>query len=120
MSLSAGAKTNPKKPETPIEAEMEEGEVRVIDGESYILSDSSFKFRYDQDQQINWRNISSMSFNQTGKPTWTEDPSRDILVNLDALAYTDLNKERNTRFISAEGRQAAKVLQCGMQYYMFT
>lgn len=62
-----------------------------------------------------------MSFNQTnGKPTWTEDPSRDILVNLDALAFTDLNKERNTRFISAEGRQAAKVLQCGMQYYMFT
>jgi len=61
-----------------------------------------------------------MSFQPNGIPTWTDDPSKDIMINLDSVAYTDLNKERNTRFISNEGKQAAKVLQCGLQYYMFT
>ena len=30
-----------------------------------------------------------------------------------------MDKERNTRWIGEEGRKAAKVLQCGIQYYMF-
>jgi hypothetical protein len=55
----------------------------------------------------------------TGLPEWTDDPTRDILINLDALAYTNLDRERNTRFISSEGRDAAKVLQFGIQYYIF-
>ena len=46
----------------------------------------------------------------TGMPNWTDDPTRDILMNLEAVAFTDLDKERNTRFISLEGRHAAKVL----------
>ena len=61
-----------------------------------------------------------MSFKPNGMPAWTEDPSKDILINLDSIAFTDLNKERNTRFISQEGRHAVKLLQCGLQYYMFT
>ena len=46
MSVSAGArsKSQPKKPETPVEAEFEEGEVRVINGDSYIISDANFNF----------------------------------------------------------------------------
>jgi len=46
MSVSAGArsKSQPKKPETPVEAEFEEGEVRVINGDSYIISDTNFNF----------------------------------------------------------------------------
>jgi hypothetical protein len=46
MSVSAGvrSKSQPKKPETPVDAEFEEGEVRVIDGDSYIISDTNFTF----------------------------------------------------------------------------
>ena len=29
--------------------EIEEGEVKVIDNESYVLSDTYFRFKYDQD-----------------------------------------------------------------------
>ena len=43
----------------------------------------------------------------------------DILLNIDQVAFTNLDKERNTRWIGEEGRKAAKVLQCGIQYYMF-
>ena len=47
------------------------------------------------------------------------EPANDILMNIDQLAYTNLDKERNTRWIGQDGRKAAKMLQCGMQYYMF-
>ena len=104
----------------PAATDLEDGEIKVIDNENYILSDSYFRFKYDSDSQINWRNISGMKFSNKGAPLWTDDPTRDILVNLESIAYTDLNKERNTRFISEEGRSAAKLLQCGLQYYMFT
>jgi len=50
---------------------------------------------------------------------WAEDPTRSILMNLESIAHTDLDKERNTRWISHEGKHAMKVMQCGMQYYMF-
>lgn len=51
MSVSAGVrgKSLPKKPETPLEAEFEEGEVREIDGSSYIISSTNFTFQYDAD-----------------------------------------------------------------------
>ena len=40
-------------------------------------------------------------------------------MNIEQVAYTNLDKERNTRWIGEDGRKATKVLQCGMQYYMF-
>lgn len=43
-----------------------------------------------------------------------EDPTRDILTNLDSIAYTELESERNTRWISCEGKAAMKVMQGGM------
>ena len=43
-----------------------------------------------------------------------EDPSRDILRNLDDIAFTNLDQERNTRWISKEGKQAVKVMQAAM------
>lgn len=36
----------------------EEGEVRVIDDENYVVADSLFEFKYDENATINWRNIS--------------------------------------------------------------
>ena len=47
------------------------------------------------------------------------DPTNDILMNLEQIAYTNMDKERNTKKISRDGRHAEKILQCGMQYYMF-
>ena len=47
------------------------------------------------------------------------EPANDILLNIEQVAYTNLDKERNTRWIGNEGRKATKILQCGMQYYMF-
>ena len=40
-------------------------------------------------------------------------------MNMEEIAYTNLDQERNARWISHDGRQAEKILQCGMQYYMF-
>ena len=47
------------------------------------------------------------------------EPANDILLNIEQVAYTNLDKERNTRWIGNEGRKAAKILQCGIQYYLF-
>ena len=56
--------------------------------------------------------------NQSGLPVnCGDDPTREILSNLEAVSFCDLNQERNTRLISDEGRQAATVLQLGLQYY---
>lgn len=101
-------------------ANFEEGEVKVIDDENYILSDSYFNFQWDQQQRINWRNIGSLHFDeQTGVIDNSYEPVNDILLNIESVAYTNLDKERNARWIGEEGRKATKVLQCGMQYYMF-
>ncbi len=40
--------------------QFEEGEVKVIDDENYIIADSYFQFKYDESASINWRNISSL------------------------------------------------------------
>lgn len=40
------------------EEKFEEGEVRVIDDENYVVADSLFEFKYDENATINWRNIS--------------------------------------------------------------
>lgn len=40
----------------------EEGEIKVIDDENYILSDSYFSFQFDEQQRINWRSIGSLHF----------------------------------------------------------
>ena len=101
-------------------ANFEEGEIKVIDEQNYILSDSYFKFRFEEQQRINWRSIGALHFDDdTGIIDNSFEPVNDILLNIDQVAYTNLDKERNTRWIGEEGRKAAKVLQCGMQYYMF-
>ena len=38
---------------------------------------------------------------------------------MDAISKADLNTDRQSRFISHEGRSAMKVMQCGMQYFIF-
>ena len=98
----------------------EEGEIKVIDEENYILSDSYFNFQFDEQQRINWRNIGSLHFDdQTGVIDNSYEPINDILLNMEQVAYTNLDKERNSRWIGEDGRKATKMLQCGMQYYMF-
>ena len=98
----------------------EEGEIKVIDDQNYILSDSFFKFQFDENQRINWRSIGSLHFDETtGVIDNSYEPANDILLNIEQVAYTNLDKERNTRWIGNEGRKATKILQCGMQYYMF-
>ena len=47
------------------------------------------------------------------------EPTNDVLMNIDSIAHTNLDRERNARWIGEDGRKAAKMLQCGMQYYMF-
>ena len=100
--------------------DIEEGEIKVIDDENYILSDSYFNFKWDEQQRINWRSIGSLHFNeQTGIIDNSYEPTNDILMNIEQVAYTNLDKERNSRWIGEDGRKATKILQCGMQYYMF-
>jgi hypothetical protein len=41
------------------------------------------------------------------------------LQNIEDVAFADINKERNTRWISHEGRSALTILQFGLQYYQF-
>ena len=102
------------------EIDIEEGEIKVIDDENYILSDSYFNFKRDEQQRINWRSIGSLHFDeQTGIIDNSYEPTNDILMNIEQVAYTDLDKERNSRWIGEDGRKATKILQCGMQYYMF-
>ena len=100
--------------------QFEDGEIKVIDDENYILSDSYFRFKFDREEPMNWRAIGSLHFDQTtGLIDNSMEPAADILMNMDQVAYTNLDKERNARWISNEGRQIEKILQCGMQYYMF-
>ena len=48
-----------------------------------------------------------------------DDPTKEILLNINSIAYADLNKERNTRWMSDAGKSAMVIMQLGMQYYMF-
>lgn len=83
----------------------------MIDDENYIIADSYFEFKYNETASINWRNISALQFDQsTGLPCNTNDPTREILQNLEDIAFVDINKERNTRWISQEGRTALSIL----------
>jgi len=92
----------------------------VLDDENFILSDSYFNFQFDEQTRINWRNIGALHFDAaTGTIDNSYEPVNDILLNIDQLAFVDLDRERNTRWIGQDGRKAAKALQCGMQYYMF-
>ena len=38
------------------------------------------------------------------------DPTNDILMNLEPIAYTNMDRERNTKKISRDGRHAEKIL----------
>ena len=42
------------------------------------------------------------------------DPTKEILQNIEDISYVNLNKERNTRWISDEGRKALTVMQFGL------
>jgi hypothetical protein len=98
---------------------IEEGEIKMYDDEHYILADSLFEFNWDSKQSINWRNISCLQFDAATGMLCQDDATRDILLNLDQIATADLRKERNTRWISEEGRNAMTVMQLGMQYFTF-
>ena len=95
----------------PAAANFEEGEIKVINEQNYILSDSYFKFRFEEQQRINWRSIGALHFDDdTGTIDNSFEPVNDILLNIDQVAHTNLDKERNTRWIGEDGRKAAKVL----------
>lgn len=94
--------------------------MHVIDDDNYILSDSYFNFGFDEQKRINWRSVGSLHFDEaTGVIDNSYEPANDILLNIEQVAFTNLDRERNSRWIGADGRKAVKVLQCGMQYYMF-
>ena len=79
----------------------------MIDDENYVIADSLFEFKYNENSTINWRNISALQFDSsTGLPSNRSDPTREILQNIEEVAYTDINRERNTRWISQDGRIA--------------
>ena len=62
----------------------EDGEIKVIDDETYILSDSYFHFQWDEQKPINWRAIGSLHFDeQTGVIDSSYEPANDILLNID-------------------------------------
>lgn len=73
--------------------EFEEGEVKTIDDQNYITTDSYFQFKTMTDVSLNWRNISTIVYDpQTGLPTnCGDDPTREILQNLEAVSFVDLN-----------------------------
>lgn len=95
-------------------AEFEDGEIKVYDNENYILSDSYFAFKWNQEQSINWRGIGSLRFDQNSGTLEDDgissDPANSVLKHLDEIAYTNLDKERNTRWISHDGRKAEKIM----------
>ena len=41
---------------------IEEGEIKVIDDQNYVLSDSYFAFHWDKEKHINWRAVGSLHF----------------------------------------------------------
>lgn len=94
---------------------MEEGEVKIFDDENYIISDKLFKFNFDSERRINWRNISRVDLRALSNG----ENFSDIFHNIEDIAHTDLDAERNTKWISNEGKDAMLVMQAGMQYLMF-
>ena len=62
----------------------EEGEIKVIDDENYILSDSYFNFQFDDQKRINWRSVGSLHFDEeTGVIDNSYEPANDILLNIE-------------------------------------
>jgi hypothetical protein len=84
----------------------EEGEVRVFDQDNYIISDRLFQFHFDSDRRINWRNISRANL----QALYHGDDLSDILLNIEDIAFCDLEQEKNCSWISGEGREAMKVM----------
>jgi len=94
---------------------LEEGEIRIMDDKDYIISDSVFKFGFDHNRKINWRNVTKADM----RALLSGEDLSDILLNIEDIAYTDLREERNCAWISNEGRDAMNLMQFGMQYLMF-
>ena len=64
--------------------DIEDGEVKNINGENYILSDSYFRFKFDREEPMNWRSIGCLHFDEaTGIIDNSIEPANDILLNLD-------------------------------------
>ena len=64
--------------------DQEDGEIRVMDEQDYILSDSYFKFRFDREEPMNWRSIGSLHFDEsTGILDNSMEPAGEILMNID-------------------------------------
>ena len=89
--------------------------MRVFDDENYIVSDKLFKFNFDNETRINWRNIAKVDLRALANG---EDLS-DIFLNIEDIAHTNIHQEKNTKWISPEGRDAMTIMQAGMQYLMF-
>lgn len=92
-----------------------------MDGE-YLVVDKPFKFEYDHNSKINWRSISTLNIEQLqtfGNLFDEQGGLSDILMNAKDISTFNLNKDRNCRYISQEGKQAMKLMQFGMQYFCF-
>jgi len=47
------------------------------------------------------------------------DFTTHILQNMDSIAFSDFDQDRNCRQATADAKKAVKIMQYGMQYYMF-
>ena len=101
------------------EPNLEEGEVpqeahQIYDENNYVIADKLFECTWQKRSVVNWGQIASLNFENESGLLADEDPTRDILQNMDAIAHADLNADKQTRWISNEGKSAMKVMQCGM------
>ncbi len=106
--------SNPDQHGIP-EKPLEEGEVQVFDDQNYIISDKLFKFSFDNEKRINWRNIARVDL----RALTNGEDLNDIFHNIEDIAHTNIHEERNTKWISPEGRDVMTIMQAGMQYLMF-
>ena len=62
----------------------EEGEIKVIDGDNYIISDRPFHFHWDDHKHVNWRSIGALHFDErSGVLDNSQEPANDILLNIE-------------------------------------
>ena len=109
------------------EEDREEGEVRIYDEEAYLVTGGElFEYHTDSSAKINWRQVNEfdqLMFQHNPYAAQHVDPAavaeQHILQNLEQIAFTNFKDDRNGQWLSLEGQQVLKTMQCGMQYYMF-
>ena len=120
-----------------LEEQLDEGEIKIIDNEHYIVSnDELFKFEHREGVQINWGQVMAFDdqhqeaerlqqsyekfkFGSPEEPAQDVDATSHILANLGSIAYCDMEKDRNGRWLNHDAKKLMKVIQYGLQYYMF-